>query len=51
MTAIYKGITSLLFEVSGLNYVAMMQIAGRHTLQKMSIKSPEVDMQPENVRM
>lgn len=49
MAANYKDITSLLFEVSGLNYTVIMQTAGRHTLKEMSVRSPTVEMQPEAV--
>lgn len=51
MTAIYKDVTSLLFEASGLNYVMIMQTAGRHTFKKMSVRNPKVEMQPETVSM
>ena len=51
MTAIYKDVTSLLFEVSGLNYMVIMQTAGRHTLKKMSVRNPKVEIQPETVSM
>lgn len=51
MTAIYKDITSLLFEVSGLNDVVIMQIAGRHALKRMSVRNPKVEMQLETVSM
>lgn len=51
MTTIYKDITSLLFEASGLNYVVIIQTAGKHTLKKMPVKNPKVEMQPETVSM
>lgn len=49
MTAIYEDITCLLSEESGLNYMVIMQTAGRHILKKMSVKNPKVEIQPETV--
>lgn len=50
MTAIYKDVTSLLFEVSGLNDMVLTQRAGRQTLKKMPVRT-EVELQPEAVSM
>lgn len=51
MTAIYKDITCLLSEESGLNYMVVVQTAGRHILKKMSVRNPKVEIQPETVAM
>lgn len=51
MTAIFEDITCLLSEESGLNYMVIMQTAGRHILKQMSLKNPKVDIQPETVSM
>lgn len=39
MTAIYKDVTSLLFEVSGPNDMVLTQRAGRQTLQKLPVRA------------
>lgn len=51
MTAIYKDVTCLLSEESDLNYMVIMQTAGRHILKKMSVKNRKVEIQPETVSM